>query len=127
MTTEELWLPPALRAHMERLTVGTRVRVRLNGECDADNRWTMHWCGCSYIKAAHRGITAAGAIGRIVPDSYAQPAYDPIHTFLVRYETPVTGIWPGCPHLRELTTDVLFSRYAAHELEVLDETPQDAA
>jgi len=67
MTPElELWMAPALKAHIDRLTVGTRVRIRLNGECPGKS--APMWADGKepFFRIPHAPHEEDGQTGRII-------------------------------------------------------------
>lgn len=84
------WLPPG---HAERLTVGTRVRVRLSGECGIGSIHGLREDGATGIVVGHDGVGLTNRIG---------------HPYVVWFNQSFTA-----PLLRA-------SYYAASELEPIE-------
>lgn len=105
--TTELWMPPALAAHMERLTVGQRVRVRLTGECGLMTR--------GGVDNQHYDVEN-GQEGEIGPCEWEEDECRWAHTthlYFVRFQTAI--------HFPKLHSSMYGAHYAPHELEILDD------
>jgi hypothetical protein len=70
----EPWVPPG---HAERLVVGTRVRVRLSGECPGMSRW--------------HGTQEDGVTGTVIATDTEGTAWRPPrgHGYIVYFDRPL--------------------------------------
>lgn len=119
---QEIWMPPALKAHTARLVVGALVRVRLNGECEVVIKSHNVQCGCIVELRTHEP-ELNGATGLIIPTP--KDEYGPInHPYCVHLDPLVKAHWHGCVHAPQGWKGFWqTSTFAAAELEIIDDLP----
>lgn len=112
------WMPAGLRKHIARLTVGTRVRVRLNGECDFVVN--AECCDCKAdVGAWPHEASTNGRVAVIVSVISGFGA----HTTVVRFNVPAPlyAVDCACGAPQSSLTEDLF---AAVELVLLEDAPE---